>query len=64
MIKRLQIRKSLNRYDKFKNSFYQKVQRGFLNLAKKNKSKYQIIDSNKDIEHNKSIIIRSIDKLL
>jgi dTMP kinase len=47
-----------------KSSFYQKVQRGFLNLAKKNKSKYQIIDSNKDIEHNKSIIIRSIEKLL
>jgi dTMP kinase len=64
MIKRLKIRKSLNRYDKFKNSFYQKIQRGFLNLAKKNKSKYQIIDSNKDIEHNKSIIIQSIDKLL
>jgi dTMP kinase len=64
MIKRLKIRKSLNRYDKFKSSFYQKVQRGFLNLAKKNKSKYQIIDSNKDIEHNKSIIIRSIEKLL
>src|SRR6056300_1173665 len=64
MIKRLKIRKSLNRYDKFKSSFYQKVQRGFLNLAKKNKSKYQIIDSNKDIEHNKSIIIQSIDKLL
>jgi dTMP kinase len=35
MIKRLKIRKSLNRYDKFKSSFYQKVQRGFLNLAKK-----------------------------
>src|SRR6056300_1678378 len=64
MIKRLKIRKSLNRYDKFKSSFYQKVQRGFLNLAKKNKSKYQIIDSNKDIEHNKSIIIQSIEKLL
>ena len=36
MIKRLKIRKSLNRYDKFKTSFYQKVQRGFITLANKN----------------------------
>ena len=33
MIKRLRLRKSLNRYDKFNSLFYQKVQRGFLKLA-------------------------------
>jgi len=49
MSKRLKLRKSLNRYDKFNNKFYHKVQKGFLNLSKKNKKKYQIIDSNLDI---------------
>ena len=64
MIKRLKIRKSLNRYDKFKDDFYQKIQRGFLQLAKKNKKKYKIINSNLNINYNKKIIIQSIDKLL
>jgi len=64
MIKRLKIRKSLNRYDKFNNNFYQKVQRGFLQLSKKNKHKYKIINSNLDIEYNKKEIIKSINRLL
>ena len=64
MIKRLKIRKSLNRYDKFNNNFYQKIQRGFLQLSKKNKHKYKIINSNLDIEYNKKEIIKSIDRLL
>ncbi len=64
MIKRLNLRKSLNRYDKFKNNFYQKVQRGFLQISKKNKLKYQVINSNLDIEYNKKEIIKSIDRLL
>jgi dTMP kinase len=64
MIKRLKIRKSLNRYDKFKNNFYQKVQRGFLQISKKNKLKYKVINSNLDIEYNKKEIIKSIDRLL
>ena len=64
MIKRLKIRKSLNRYDKFKNNFYQRVQRGFLQISKKNKPKYQVINSNLDIEYNKKEIIKSIDRLL
>ena len=64
MIKRLKSRKSLNRYDKFNNKFYQKVQKGFLKLASMNKRKYKIIDSNLDIEINKSLIIKHIDKLV
>ncbi len=64
MLKRLKLRKSLNRYDKFNNSFYQKVQKGFLKLSKKNKSKYYIIDSNLDINQNKSFIIKRINKLI
>ena len=64
MIKRLKLRKSLNRYDKFNNKFYSKVQNGFLKLSLKNKRKYQIIDSNLDINFNKSLILKKIDKLI
>ena len=64
MIKRLKLRKSLNRYDKFNNLFYQKVQNGFIKLAKKNKNRYLIIDSNLDISKNKSLIIKKINKLI
>ena len=64
MIKRLKLRKSLNRYDRFNNSFYQKVQNGFIKLAKKNKKKYLIINSNLDITKNKSLIIKKISKLI
>ena len=64
MIKRLKLRNSLNRYDRFNDNFYQKIQRGFLQLAKKNKKKYKIINSNLNINYNKKIIIQSIDKLL
>ena len=64
MIKRLNKRKNLNRYDKFKNSFYKKVQDGFLKIAKKKTSKYQIINSNLDIKFNQQIIKNRIDKLI
>ena len=64
MQKRLKLRKSLNRYDKFNYNFYRKVQKGFLKLAKNNKRKYQIINSNLNINKNRSIIIEKIDKLL
>jgi len=64
MIKRLKLRKSLNRYDKFNNSFYQKVQNGFIKLANKNKKKYLIVDSNLNINQNKSLIIQKINKLI
>ena len=64
MIKRLGLRKSLNRYDKFNSNFYQKVQKGFLRLSNKDKKRYQIIDSNLDISKNKSLIIKRIEKLI
>ena len=64
MIKRLNLRKSLNRYDKFNNIFYQKVQKGFLKLANKNKKKYLIINSNLSLKQNESLIIDKIDKLI
>ncbi len=64
MQKRLKIRKKLNRYDKFNNSFYRRVQNGFLKLSKKNKRKYLIVDSNLDIKENKSLIIKKIKQLI
>ena len=64
MIKRLKLRKSLNRYDKFKQKFYLKVQNGFLTIAKKNKKKYKIIDSNLDKKVNKLLVINELEKLL
>ena len=64
MLKRLKLRKSLNRYDKFSGKFYDKVQNGFLKIAYKNKKKYQIIDSNLDIDLNESLIIKKIKKLI
>ena len=64
MTRRLNLRKSLNRYDKFNNIFYQRVQKGFLKLANKNKKKYLIVDSNLDLKLNESLIINKIDKLI
>ena len=64
MLKRLSLRKSLNRCDKFYNSFYKKAQDGFFKLSKKDKSKYLVINSNLDIDQNKSIIINKIEKLI
>tara|TARA_B100000035_G_scaffold115913_1_gene98232 strand:- start:917 stop:1528 length:612 start_codon:yes stop_codon:yes gene_type:complete len=64
MLKRLKLRKSLNRYDQFSYTFYDKVQKGFLRLSNKNKKKYQIINSNLDIKKNKSLIIKRIEKLI
>jgi dTMP kinase len=62
--KRLKQRQSLNRYDKFKMSFYNKVQKGFLDLSKKQKNKYQLINSNLDINKNEKLILDKIDKLI
>ena len=61
---RLKKRKSLNRYDRFDNSFYNKVQRGYLKLAKLNKKFYKIIDSNIDIKINEDLIINQLKKLI
>ena len=64
MFNRLNLRKKLNRYDKFDYNFYKKVQEGFLKLSKINKKKYQIINSNISISENRELIIKKIDKLI
>ena len=65
MLNRLKFRKNKNKYDNFDYNFYNKVQKGFLKIANKNKSKYLILDTNKDnlkIIENK--LINKIDKII
>ena len=64
MISRLKFRKSLNRYDRFNYSFYNKVQKGFLKIAKKEKKKYLLINSNLNIKDNELKIIKTIKKII
>ena len=64
MIRRLKLRKSTNRYDNFKKSFYKKVQKGFIKLSNKNSKKYQIIDTSIDIKLNEKLILDKIEKLI
>ena len=61
---RLSKRKNLNRYDKFKYSFYKKIQNGFIKIQKKNPKKYMKINSNLDIDHNEKIILNKINDLI
>ena len=65
MLKRLKLRKNKNKYDKFDYNFYNKVQKGFLKIANKNKSKYLILDTNKDnIKIIENKLIDKIKKIL
>ena len=61
---RIYNRKKLNRYDKFTNYFYKRVQDGFLKIARKKKSKYMLIDSSKNFSFNKKIIFEKVKKLI
>jgi dTMP kinase len=64
MKKRLMNRKNLNRYDKFNNSFYERVQKGFMKILKINPKKYMLINSNLAINHNERIILNKINDLI
>ncbi len=64
MQNRLMKRKNLNRYDKFNNVFYNKVQKGFLKILKTKKKKYMQINSNLSIAHNEKIIFNKINDLI
>ena len=65
MFKRLKLRKNDNKYDNFKYNFYKNVQKGFLKIANKNKSKYLILDSNKDsLKVIEKKLISKIKKIL
>ena len=62
MLERLKLRKNNNKYDNFNYNFYNNVQKGFLNISDKNKSKYLILDSNKD--NLKTIEYKLINNIL
>tara|TARA_B110000444_G_scaffold253930_1_gene285586 strand:+ start:1184 stop:1801 length:618 start_codon:yes stop_codon:yes gene_type:complete len=61
---RLRKRKNLNRYDKFNNIFYDKVQKGFIKILERNPKKYMKINSNLNIKHNEKIILDKINDLI
>ena len=61
---RVSSKKEINRYDKFKKPFYEKVQRGFLKIYNMNKSKYMIINSAKKFKTNQEIIFKQVMKLI
>ena len=56
-MKRLKKRKNKNRYDKFSKNFYNNVQKAFIKIAKKDKSKYFIVDNSKDSSETEKIIL-------
>ena len=65
MLKRLKSRRNNNKYDNFNYNFYNKVQKGFLKIALKKRSKYLILDSNKDsLKTIKNKLINKIKKIL
>tara|TARA_B100000674_G_scaffold489271_1_gene502958 strand:+ start:2054 stop:2695 length:642 start_codon:yes stop_codon:yes gene_type:complete len=56
--KRLLKRRSKNRYDRFPQSFYNKVQKSFIRLSK-NKKNYHILDSSKNDKSLEDLIFKS-----
>ncbi len=64
LLLRLKKRKKLNRYDRFDVGFYNKVQNGFLKIAKLKYRSYQIINSNLEIKKNQDIVINQVQKLI
>ena len=64
LYERLKKRKSLNRYDRFNMTFYNKVQNGFIKLSRLKKDNYELINSNLNIKDNEKLILSKIDKLI
>ena len=58
-VKRLQKRKTRNRYDNFPTKFYLKAQRSFIKLSK-NKKNYVIFDSSKNTTELQNLIFKLI----
>ena len=63
LMKRLQKRKTKNKYDKFNFKFYNKVQSGFKKIFK-NKKNVTLINSDDQITINKNTIIKRLQRLL
>ena len=63
-LQRLKKRKQKNRYDKFSKNFYIKAQNAFIEIAKKNKKRYLILDNSKDSKAIEEIILNKVVKIL
>ena len=63
-MKRIKKRKTKNRYDKFSKNFYIKVQNSFLKIAKKNKTRYFVIDNSLDSPNIEKIIFNKFNKVI
>ena len=63
-IKRINLRGKKNRYDKFSKGFYSKAQNAFIKIAKKNKSKYKILNSSLDTVDLENQILKIVLKKL
>jgi dTMP kinase len=61
---RVKKRKKLNRYDKFPKKFYQKAQKGFLEIAKLNKKRCVIVDNSIDSPITEELILKKFLTLL
>ena len=62
-IMRLKKRRTKNRYDNFEQSFYRKVQRSFIRLAK-NKRNYFILNSSPNDKSLENDIFKIVNKFL
>ncbi len=63
-MQRVKKRKNKNRYDKFSENFYRKVQNSFIKIAKKNKKKYFIVDNTIDSTDTQKIIFNKFKKFI
>ena len=63
-LERLKKRKKKNRYDKFSKNFYIKVQKAFIKIAKKNKTRYFVLDNSKDSKETEKIILNKFIQVL
>ena len=63
-LQRLKKRRKKNRYDKFSKNFYIKAQNAFIEIAKKNKKRYLILDNSKDSKTIEEIILNRVVKIL
>ena len=63
-LERLKKRKKKNRYDKFSKYFYIKAQKAFIKIAKKNKTRYFVLDNSKDSEETEKIILNKLIQVL
>ena len=63
-LERLKKRRKKNRYDKFSKYFYIKAQKAFIKIAKKNKTRYFVLDNSNDSDETEKIILNKFIQVL